>query len=483
MKNQHFAVLALLLLAAPAAEAQFTYDWSTGARTERTRLEAGRRMEFVVMGLNILCYTPNVRLTATEAKVDLARFVAGLTPPEVKAETESPIAPPLVSPPPPPPPPPPSPGGEPEALTALERASQIVDAALARISAARYAVAAAEESIEASEYFTDTYTAPPCERGRAWSITRFAEEWQQAGMLDRLDDARGGLRRAKENLADAANLLAEARRFPLATQDRETLRRSVTFGEDERRSVAADAERIENKLRGERQRLVRIRPALDALEQSSTMSTSFRASHDVEQVRLIVAMTPRSDPKTPQIAHDTIDEPVLRRFRMFVSTGMFMSFMPHRDYERINRPFLRDTVLADGSTGRVPTDSTYSTYANRRAGLGDVVSPTLQLNMVFRDLRGLGSGWPLMFSFGAAARTVGGSTLPEPFGGVSLGINDRILLSGGGHYGRNETLLLTLSGEQPEDVAERRIPASVTTADAVGTGWRLAPYLTISVRL
>ena len=106
---------------------------------------------------------------------------------------------------------------------------------------------------------------------------------------------------------------------------------------------------------------------------------------------------------------DTIEEAVARRYRVFLSTGAFASFMSQRDYERVNRPVVRDSVVGS-DTIRMATDSTYSTYANRSTGVLDVLSPTVQANLTFHDLA---SGFPLLLSFGAALRTRGGAPFPN----------------------------------------------------------------------
>lgn len=472
-------VAASLIVAAEVSAQVIVYDWPTGARTDSVRLRAGERLNVEVRGLNTLCYTPRVSVSATEAKIDLTAVARSLSPVETKADEKA--TPPFSGPTPTPPPPP----GVTKGLEGtLDSALGQLGQAAAYLERARIWLRSGESAYRASEHFTSTLDAPPCALGRGWNITHFVESWPGGEPLDAL------LRQGQSGLTDAAAQIEAAdREIQSATSisltgeqrtERDSLAAARLNQVREARRRHAD---LTTQLAAERVRLRSAAPQMDALLGTTTIRTSLRANHDVEKLVVVVAMDTLRGRKAVPLAPDTIQEPVHRRFRAFVSTGMFASLMRHRDYERTNRPILRDSTTADGETVRVPTDSTYSTYANQRSGLGDVISPTVQLNMVFWDFWSPGSGFPVMASLGAAARSVGGSILPEPFAGLSLGMHDRIVLTTGIHYGRNEKLLLTLPGERPEDVALRRIPTGISKDDAVGVEWRFAPQFTISVRL
>lgn len=460
--------LAAILCAATAAEAQFTYDWSTGGRSVGTRLEAGRRNDILVSGLNPLCYTTHVRLTTIDARVDFGGFAASLSAPtQPKSILETLLFTPAL-------PTDDMPLTEQPAAVRIARAAEYADAASYRIERVRAA-------LDELTTYVKTLDDPPCGSGRGW-IRAFQEEWDS-----RRVHLRGVVTSADTALASAVDFLAiaDTARHQIARETNLSVaeEQQLNMLQGQINRISAELTTTRGLLTPAMDKLQRVWQRMEALRNGMTVRNHVYFSHDIERVKLVITTIPLEGTDAPAVPPDTVEEPVLRRFRLFVSTGMFASLMRHRDYERTNRPLLRDSTTAEGGTVRVPTDSTYETFVNRRGGWGDVVSPNLQLNMVFTDVQYPGSGWPVMVSFGAAARSVGGSTLPEPFFGGSLGINDRILFSFGAHYGRNETLLLTLPGEQPEDVAERRVPKGISTDDAVGTKWMFAPYFTISVKL
>lgn len=469
---------ASLTVAADGAAQHIIYDWPTGARTEPVRLRAGERLNVEVRGLNTLCYSPRISVSATEAKVDLTAVAKSLSPPTPKASEPQPQ--PLI----PGGSPPPAPTAEKGLPGTLADAMDRLGQAAAHIERARIWMRSGESAHRASTRFTDTLDDPPCALGRGWNVIHFVESWPGGEPLDDLlRQGQSGLADARAQLEAADLEIRSATSIPLTAGQRTERDALATARSDQLREARRAHADLTTRLAAERVRLRSAIPQMEALRGTTTIRTSLRASHDVEKLFVVVSMDTLRGRKAALLAPDTIQEPVHRRFRAFVSTGMFASLMRHRDYERTNRPVLRDTTTADGTTVRVPTDSTYSTYANQRSGLGDVISPTVQLNMVFWDFRSPGSGWPVMATLGAAGRSVGGSILPEPFAGVSLGIHDRVVLSTGLHYGRNEKLLLTLPDEQPEDVALRRIPTGISKDDAVGVEWRFAQYFTISVRL
>jgi hypothetical protein len=443
------ALIAIVLLTPAAADAQYTYDWSTGARAGHEALKAGSPITIQITGLNTLCYQPHVRVTTSDATVDLSGFMDVLKPIAEKAAEERVQAGDL-------------PGGILKGTGVDQNA---------RTNALRI-LADVEHRLEEAASLrlsAESFTGPlanPCGMGRGWRIDRFATRWrdESQALLNRLSTTHERLHLAEDQLDRVEQVFGSGSHAEV----RERIASARELLPRRQREIASALATLTQE-----------RPRLDALEHTTQLQTAIRPGQDADRMQIVVQMVPLDTTTRRVIPTDTLDEGLYRRFRVIVSTGAFVTFGPHDEYRRVNRPFVRDSIAPDGSVVPVQTDSTYSTYASQRGGVLDVFSPSVQFNMTFGEVR---PGFPALFSFGAAGRSVNGTLIPEPFAGVSIGLNDRLIFSGGAHFGRKEVLLITRPGETAADVEARPVPGTVTPADAVGTRWGVRRYFTVSVR-
>jgi hypothetical protein len=234
-------------------------------------------------------------------------------------------------------------------------------------------------------------------------------------------------------------------------------------------SMDARAAVLDTTLAVQRPAMERIDPLYDYFNgrNEAEWRATNESTFDTENAKLTIALSPR--PNTSAKAVEIVQQfAVQRRFRSILSTGVLVTGLPQPNYERVTR-------VASG-------DSTYQTYADQNRSLLSVFSPSLQYNMSFADLGSPRSGVPALVSFGVAARSVGDQLLPEPFAGLSLGLVDRLLLTGGVHFGRREDLLIVGDNEDPADIEKRAIPDEITPGEAIGTKWKGALFISISLR-
>lgn len=442
------ALLAVVLLTPAAADAQYTYNWSTGERRGHETLKAGSPIAIQITGLNTLCYQPHVRVTTSDASVDLSGFMNVLSLADAKSDEKKETSEEILT------------GDvlEQDARTDALRVLADVEEWLEEAASLRFS----------AEYFTGTL-ADPCGLGRGWSIDDFATRWrgESPALLNDLSTMHERLHLAADQLDRVKQVFGSNS----IAGDAEIRDRIAIAG----RRLTAHQREIASALAT----LTLARPRLDALEHTTQLQTAIHPGHNADRMQIVVQMVPLDTTARRVIPPDTLDEALFRRFRVIVSTGAFVTFGPHDEYRRVNRPLVRDSIAPDGSVVPVQTDSTYSTYASQRRGSLDVFSPSVQVNMTLGERW---SGRPALVSLGAAGRSVNGTLIPEPFAGFGIGIIDRLVVSGGLHFGRSEVLLITRPGETAADVERRPVPGTITPADAIGVEWGVRPYLTFSVK-
>jgi hypothetical protein len=214
-----------------------------------------------------------------------------------------------------------------------------------------------------------------------------------------------------------------------------------------------------------------LKAELPSLKERTEMLVQTHAGNAVERMTVKLRDQPTAGSGAPADSQ-TFDVRVMRRLRMFTSVGAFAAFVRQTDYARVNRQAVDSLGTA--------LDSTYSTYANTKQSVTDVISPTVQFNLALTDL--IWDGLSPALSAGVAVRGTGSGVPAEPYVGASLAFRDRFVLSAGVHLSRQEKLLITREGEAPGDVQLRAIPVAVTDSDAVGMTWRDGWYLSFSIR-
>lgn len=483
MQTRYLVILVLLGITgtmvpvqarAQEPDAEVVYDWSNGSLSAPT-IRAGQRVRFTLQNVNPLCYTGDIRAEATEAKVDTKEFVqllsGGAAP---RQDTERPaVVPPASE---------SDPG---EAVVPTTRADSLrvetaatLEAAEAHLEAAATGLGNAENKRREAEFISTAVSNPPCSAGRGFSFASLVQRWEALRTYgsDPLASALEDLRSARQALQQASGLIQRAERASEGADEDEP--------EQER---LKNAQAVWDRLRAQWETLETVLPPLrtairDAGRRLDSITTAAPSdmldlSRSTERVKLTIrthALQGTNAAALPEIVREV---PVRRTFRPFFSTGVLITLRHQPNYERVNRQAFKEQTV-DGVSELVPADSTYSTYANQDPSALSVFSPSGQMNV---SVSGSG-GVDLLTSFGVALRTVNGAPAPEPFVGFSVAVIDRLVFTGGAHFGRREQLLLARADEREEDVATRAVPAGVTDKDAIGAPWGWGAFFSVSLR-
>ncbi len=162
---------------------------------------------------------------------------------------------------------------------------------------------------------------------------------------------------------------------------------------------------------------------------------------------------------------DPLSIPVRRTHRTFMSAGFLMSSLDEHRFVRANR-----------SAGVAASpDSTFSTLVDTRNSGSTAFAPGVLINTTLGQVTGV----DFSLSAGVAARSVNNRVSPDYLLGLSLSIQDRVVITPALHFGRVEKLLLG----DPDTVMGAPVPQSVTVDTAVGEKWITALGLVISYRL
>jgi hypothetical protein len=482
--------LLCVALAAPAhAHAQRTYDLATGVGGER--LIAGRDVTVDVTGLDPVCYTPGIKLDLVESRADVSSVIGTFSPGATTPPKDTPISVPATQ---------PTGAGaaplsliQPDGRAVSDKASRALstrDRFAELLNQASRLLTASEAARRRAVYYTATLDSPPCQSGPGW-FAPFAAQWsaERENLTDQLNESLDRwLPDAAQALAQAAGLAKPARLAADAVDAASERKALQDLSEaDQKRLTELNAAhaQLRSDVPVQASNLTAFGARMEGLAPRSSLRAAADAGFGVEAANLTITLAPAAAnaAKLPDVVYRF---PVHRpRFRLFASTGAFTPLARTRsNFQRVNRQSFRVVVTRDSltnavTTDTVPLDSIYSTYGRRSQGALDVVSPTLQANLTLHDI---GAGFPLLASVGAAARTVNGQVLPEPFFGLGLGLNDRFVFSAGLHLGRSEKLLLMREGETEKDVLRRPIPSAVKDEDAIGVTWESAGFISISIK-
>ncbi len=459
----------LVLLCSDGIAAQRTFRIATGV-IGGTRMSAGEDLTVVVAGLNPFCYSG---LTATlepvEGKLDTKSFIGSFSPTQTPQKTE---LPPTV---PPPPPAGGGAGGRPgPAEVALEDASNAIRRAGKSFNEATEALASAKLTSDRAAPIIQAVDKPPCELGPAWDGGSLLREWGavRSTLVEELVARRAALPAIRVQLTSGETELraAEAALAKVDAGTHRSRRESLVEQLGAERERLAALRRAESAVAAnlpvQADAMRRINPQYSAFESAVAQQWTVmaEATQETENAKLTINLVPR--PGTSAQPREIVQQfRVERRYRSFFSTGVLVTGLPQPSYERVTR-------LAG-------EDSTYQTYADRHRGVLSTFSPSVQYNLSFFEPA---DGASMLASFGVAVRSVRDQLLPEPFTGLSLGLIDRFVVTGGVHIGRRQELLITRDGEDPEDVEKRTIPDEITAAEAIGIRWKPALFFSISLK-